>query len=413
VQPHGFSLARIPNATGEFEHTYRKTPGSTNQQIPAITGLVINEFSATQTSFADEQGEHEDWIELFNTSGNAIELGGLFVSDDPTNKFKHFITNETQTWELSSGAYQILFADEVETAAINHLSFHLSGSGESIGIYQLTGGDTVQVAFTSFGEQLSGFSSARIPNGTGNFVSTFTITPGSANKTTELVTGLVLNEISALPSVAADEQGDHDDWLELFNTSNSPIDLAGLFITDDNGDRLKHMLYNNGEPWLLPPGGYQLLWADEEPLEGKTHVGFKLSSSGDKVGIYQVTGGDTVQLFYETFPFQSSGYSLARLPNGIGPFSLTSKITPAAVNEGTPAELTLYPNPAQNTVKLLLEEENATVSFYDVLGDVTETFVFSTPHEAALDVTNWPSGFYYLRIQYPTKTISSTLIIAR
>jgi hypothetical protein len=412
-QPNGFSLARIPNVTGAFEHTYRKTPGSANKQIPAITELVINEFSATPTSFTDEQGEQEDWIELFNTSSSAIELAGLFITDDPEDKFKHFITNEVQTWELAAGGYQIVVADEPETAAINHLSFRLSGSGEKIAIYQLTGGDTVQVALTSYGEQLRGFSSARIPNGTGNFVSTFAVTPGAINKEMEPVMGLVLNEISALPSSAIDEQGDHDDWLELFNAGDSPIDLSGLFITDDGDVKLKHLLDNKGQPWLLPPGGYQLLWADEELEEGQNHIDFKLSSAGDQVGMYQVTGGDTVQLIYEAFPFQSPGYSLARIPNGTGPFTLTSKITAAATNEGLSNALILYPNPAQNTVKILLEEENAAVSFFDVLGEVTHTFRFTTPHEAALDVSTWPSGYYFLRIQYPTRSISSTLIIAR
>jgi CotH kinase protein/Lamin Tail Domain/Chitobiase/beta-hexosaminidase C-terminal domain/Secretion system C-terminal sorting domain len=411
-QPHGFSLARIPNAVGDFEFTYLKTPGAANAQIPIISDLAINEFSATPTHYQDEAGQHEDWIELLNNSNEPIDLAGLFISDDPTDKLKHPFSETFQPWLLNPGSYQLLFADDESNAGSNHVSFKLSGSGEQISIYQLTGGDTVAIASVGFGQQLEGFSSARIPNGDGNFESTFAITPGNSNMRADAVTGLVLNELSAAPSSITDEHGDHDDWFELFNTGTQPIELSGLFVTDSDAEKLKYMLTSQAA-WILPAGGYQLLWADEESEQGKSHVNFKLSSAGDAIGLYQVIGGDTVQIFLESFPFQSVGYSWSRLPNGSGPFHITANLTPEAANLANEMALTLYPNPAQNFLKLLLEEDDAVVSFYDLLGNIKDTFTFSTAQEASFDVTQWSSGVYYLRIQYPSRMLTTTVIIAR
>src|SRR5687768_16250945 len=62
------------------------------QQPQAASGLpklVINEFMATnQSSIQDEEGKFEDWIEIYNADEKAIDLGGLFISDDKKNKNK-------------------------------------------------------------------------------------------------------------------------------------------------------------------------------------------------------------------------------------------------------------------------------------------------------------------------------------
>ena len=34
-------------------------------------------------TIADPQGEYEDWIELPNTTSQAIDLSGMYLSDDP------------------------------------------------------------------------------------------------------------------------------------------------------------------------------------------------------------------------------------------------------------------------------------------------------------------------------------------
>jgi hypothetical protein len=61
------------------------TPGEENSPAPSSgSGLVINEFMAENDSFIqDNFGEHDDWFELYNASGAVIDLGGMYLTDDP------------------------------------------------------------------------------------------------------------------------------------------------------------------------------------------------------------------------------------------------------------------------------------------------------------------------------------------
>ncbi len=51
--------------------------------------IVINEFmSSNSATIADEDGDFEDWIELYNAGQNAVSLSGYGLSDNTNNPFK-------------------------------------------------------------------------------------------------------------------------------------------------------------------------------------------------------------------------------------------------------------------------------------------------------------------------------------
>jgi len=45
-------------------------------------------MASNATTFTDEDGDHEDWIELYNYGNEAINLDGFGLSDDYENPFK-------------------------------------------------------------------------------------------------------------------------------------------------------------------------------------------------------------------------------------------------------------------------------------------------------------------------------------
>jgi len=48
--------------------------------------IVINEYSCSNLSqVTDDYGEYGDWIELYNTGGSSVNIGGYYLSDNPTN----------------------------------------------------------------------------------------------------------------------------------------------------------------------------------------------------------------------------------------------------------------------------------------------------------------------------------------
>ncbi|MBK8562227.1 MAG: lamin tail domain-containing protein [Saprospiraceae bacterium] len=55
-------------------------------KMAAQSNVVINEVMASNVAYiTDENGEYEDWIELYNNSGSSVNLGGWFLSDNPDN----------------------------------------------------------------------------------------------------------------------------------------------------------------------------------------------------------------------------------------------------------------------------------------------------------------------------------------
>ncbi|MBL7941022.1 MAG: CotH kinase family protein [Flavobacteriales bacterium] len=131
----------------------------------ADPAVRINELMAQNTSTAlDENDQYEDWIELYNTSAEAMDLSGGWLSDDPMNVFK---------WRFPAGSlippdgYMIVWADEDGGQGERHANFKLAASGEEV---WLTGADGLVLDHVEFAAQQANMGYARIPNGTGPFV---------------------------------------------------------------------------------------------------------------------------------------------------------------------------------------------------------------------------------------------------
>jgi len=94
-----------------------------------------------------------------------------------------------------------------------------------------------------------------------------------------------LNEIqSSNNSTIADNMGDFDDWFEIHNSTNGPIEIGGLILKD----KIDTWRIPMGDPsTLIPPGGYFLLWADDQEFQGIFHTNFKLASGGEFLGLYE------------------------------------------------------------------------------------------------------------------------------
>jgi hypothetical protein len=133
----------------------------------AQNGVVINEFLASNTvTAADNAGEFDDWIELYNTSGVDVDLSGWYITDKPDNLTKYDIPAGTM---ILANEYLIIWADEDSSQGPNpvHANFKLSALGETV---MLLNASLVVIDSTSFGQQTADMAYARRPNGTGNFV---------------------------------------------------------------------------------------------------------------------------------------------------------------------------------------------------------------------------------------------------
>jgi hypothetical protein len=122
-----------------------------------------------------------------------------------------------------------------------------------------------------------------------------------------------LNEI--LPSNSnncADEAGERNDWIELYNTSDKAVDLAGYSLTDDTASPQKSVI---PEGVTIEARSALLFWADNTSDQGKTHLKFKLKSKTEEMVLYDP---DQKQIDLYRWTDGYSDISFARVPDGTG-----------------------------------------------------------------------------------------------
>lgn len=213
---------------------------------------------------------------------------------------------------------------------------------------------------------------------------------------------IVINELMAdNDTTVADSAGDFDDWVELYNSGTSTIDLSGFFLTDkaDNLDK-----------WELPDGTllgadkYLIIWTDEDSSQGIFHANFKLSAGGETIWLLD---SDTVLVDSVSWGQQQPDRAYARTPNGTGSF--IEKVPTFAANndeitrledEIDPAlAIKLYPNPAAQWIHIDIPtwRPGEEITVFNTLGQPVEIQIGGT--HINIDVSNWLSGIYSIRYQ--------------
>ena len=144
---------------------------------------------------------------------------------------------------------------------------------------------------------------------------------------------LYINEFMSKNEITvADETGKSDDWIEIFNGSNEPIDIGGFYISDKEDDPLNYQIPTSSpETTTIEAGGYLLLWADSDPDEGILHLDFKLKAEGESITLTDKDGATEVD--FVRYEAQEADISFGRLPNGCGEWWAFEDPTPGAANQ--------------------------------------------------------------------------------
>ena len=144
---------------------------------------------------------------------------------------------------------------------------------------------------------------------------------------------LIINEILTSNSkINTDGFGEYDDWVELYNTSDSTIQLAGMFITDDPEYPTKHEIGLTKSYWTaVEPDKYILLWTDNDPEQGQRHISFSLNKKGGYLGIYDK---DTNLIDEIKYGKQKENTSLGRLEDETDKWAIYKSPSPNKSNTG-------------------------------------------------------------------------------
>lgn len=149
--------------------------------IPVVKGspIVINELMASNTkSFADPQGQYEDWLELHNLSDTAVNLTGMYLTDKIDNLKKWaFPANTT----IPAHGYLLVWLDEDGKAETGlHANFKLSRNGEIVMLVDTDTRGNQVLDTVAFEKQEKDVALGRWPNGRGKLKQVQT-TPGKEN----------------------------------------------------------------------------------------------------------------------------------------------------------------------------------------------------------------------------------------
>jgi hypothetical protein len=237
-RPHtdgeGFSLTVIdpthpePNSWDEKD-SWRAgaylggSPGEDDSGIlPNPGAIAINEILAHSHDLAP------DWIELYNTTGDEISIGGWYISDSASDLKKYRIA-EGET----IGAYSYkLFYEDVHFGQFSSdpgriTGFAFSENGDEMYLSSATGGELMGYReYEDFGASPTGVSFGRYfkaSTGNYNFVMLDSNTPGSINADPK-VGPIVINEIMYNPATG----NQAEEYIELHNITSSPVTLYDL-----------------------------------------------------------------------------------------------------------------------------------------------------------------------------------------
>ena len=144
---------------------------------------------------------------------------------------------------------------------------------------------------------------------------------------------LFINEVKAdngLTLEDPDEPGAFEDWIELYNAGDSPLDLGGMYLTDRLSDSTQ---------WQVPPGvtieagAYLVLWSDDDTEQGDTHMNFKLSAAGETIALYDSDQFGRAPIDTITFEAQDADIAYGRCPDGSTNLRSLVQATPGESND--------------------------------------------------------------------------------
>ncbi len=212
---------------------------------------------------------------------------------------------------------------------------------------------------------------------------------------------VVINELMASNQTSvSDQDGEFDDWAELYNNSPNPIDLSGWFLSDDFQNLTKYE-FPNGV--VINPDSYLTIWVDDDETQAGLHATFRLNADGEALILVRpdFTIADQV-----VFGAQITDVAYGRCPNGVGAFTFLNHTfgadnTSACVTntDEVPgmARLLVYPNPVRG--QLTIETGNQVAQkavLWSLYGQAVKELQFTG--KGQLDVSTVPAGMYFLDI---------------
>lgn len=313
------------------------TKGGTSSETDGTAEIQINEvMTSNKGTVPDETGDFPDWVEIANTTDSALDISGYGLSDDLLSAAKWTFPDGSV---IEAHGYIVVFCSGDVSRGSMHTGFKLSASDDvilssvsgtvidSISLRSVTSGYSLgrdAADASTWKEMLPSPGYPNTDDGAAQYLATLS---ASADESV----GVYINEF--MPSNASTivgPDGTYCDWIELYNTTGSEVDLSGYGISDSPTQPLKYTLPEGTK--ISAYGVLMIYCTGRVTPDGSTEVEapFALAAYSESVVLSTPAGRILDEYDYTR---ADTDISFARSPDGTGEFAATAQPTPGYTND--------------------------------------------------------------------------------
>ena len=301
-----------------------------SSRAPADAVALSEIMISNKGSVPDNLGGYPDYIELHNGSTEKADISGYGLSDSLLEGAKYVFPAGTV---LEPGAYVVVWCGgEAEDGM--HAPFKLSAGEEAV-LFDASGRplDTAVLNSVDSGMVLrregNTWIQAKPCPGYPKTEAGMAEYEASLKETEDM--GLYINEFMASNATTiCDSFGSYSDWIELYNSTDTDMDISGFGISDNLSQPMK---YRFPDGTTIAAKGYLVVFCsgNEGMQNGELHAPFGLRSYGEDVVIAN-RAGRIIDSY--SFKNQETDVSMARIPDGAGELQSNSQPSPGYPNTG-------------------------------------------------------------------------------
>lgn len=301
-----------------------------SSRAPADAVALSEIMISNKGSVPDNLGGYPDYIELHNGSTEKADISGYGLSDSLLEGAKYVFPAGTV---MEPDAYVVVWCGgEAEDGM--HAPFKLSAGEEAV-LFDASGRplDTAVLNSVDSGMVLRRegevWTQAKPCPGYPKTEAGMAEYEASLKETEDI--GLYINEFMASNATTiCDSFGSYSDWIELYNSTDTDMDISGFGISDNLSQPMK---YRFPDGTTIAAKGYLVVFCsgNEGMQNGELHAPFGLRSYGEDVVIAN-RAGRIIDSY--SFKNQETDVSMARIPDGAGEFQSNSQPSPGYPNTG-------------------------------------------------------------------------------
>lgn len=301
-----------------------------SSRAPADAVALSEIMISNKGSVPDNLGGYPDYIELHNGSSEKADISGYGLSDSLLEGAKYVFPAGTV---LEPGAYVVVWCGG-EAEDDMHAPFKLSAGEEAV-LFDASGRplDTAVLNSVDSGMVLRRegevWTQAKPCPGYPKTEEGMAEYEASLKETEDM--GLYINEFMASNATTiCDSFGSYSDWIELYNSTDTDMDISGFGISDNLSQPMK---YRFPDGTTIAAKGYLVVFCsgNEGMQNGELHAPFGLRSYGEDVVIAN-RAGRIIDSY--SFKNQETDVSVARIPDGAGELQPNSQPSPGYPNTG-------------------------------------------------------------------------------